>query len=138
MQLDAELIKLIGYFEQRTSARVKDAFYDKNEKLTFVVEPGELGKALGKQAKNLRDLEKRLNKRVRIAEFSADKLQFIQNLVAPLKVVEIEELYDGVIAMRGPDEKTNGLLIGKGGRNLRNLEWMVGRFGHEVPEIKVV
>ena len=135
--LDAELIKLLNYFEQRTGARVKDCFYDTLGKLTFVVESGDLGKALGKGASNLKDLEKKLNKRVRIAEWADDRQRFIRNLVAPLKPKDIQVQSDDIVILHGGDEKTNGLLIGKKARNLRNLEWMVRRY-YEVPEIKVV
>ena len=44
---------------------------------------------------------------------------------------------DDIVIITGGDEKTNGLLIGKKARNLRNLEWMVRKY-HEVPEIKVI
>lgn len=134
---DAELIKLMNLFETKTGAKVKDCFYDKNGKLTFIVEPGNIGKALGKARKNLIELESKLNKRIRIAQYSDDKMEFIRSLVAPLTLVDMEETMDGIIVLQGKDMKTNGLLIGKQARNLRNLEWMVRRY-HEVPEIKVV
>lgn len=134
---DAELIKLINYFEQKTGAAVKDVFYDTLGKLTFIVAPGDLGKALGKKAANLRDLEKRLDKRVRISEFAPSRQELIVNLVAPLKLQDIEDRQDGLVILKGGDERTNGLLIGKQARNLRNLEWMVRRF-YEVEEIKVL
>lgn len=137
VNLDADLIKLIGYFEKKTGATVKDCFYDTLGKLTFVVGKGDLGKALGKKAANLRELEKRLDRKVRISEFSDERGQLIRNLVAPLKLVDLEEREDGLVILKGGDEKTNGLLIGKQARNLRNLEWMVRRY-HEVEEIKVV
>ncbi len=134
---DSELIKLISYFEQRTHTRVRDCFYDQNGKLTFIVEEGDLGKALGKGAKNLRDLENRLGKKVRISEWKTDKIALIRSFTSPLEIVDIEERDDGVVVLKGKDEKTNGLLIGKKARNLRNLEWMIRKY-HEVPEIKVI
>lgn len=135
--LDTELLQLIGFFEKATRARVKDCFYDQNGKLTFIVEPGDIGKAIGKGASTLKNLERKLGKRIRVAEFADDKLQLIKNLTAPLTIVDIEERMDGVIIVQGRDMKTNGLLIGKKARNLRNLEWMVRKY-FEVPEIKVV
>ena len=134
---DQELIKLMNYFEQKTGAVVKDCFHDTLGKLTFVVAQGDLGKALGKRAQHLKDLEKQLGRRVRISEFAPSRQELVQNLIAPLKVVDIEDRDDGLVVLKGGDERTNGLLIGKQARNLRNLEWMVRRF-YEVQEIKVV
>lgn len=135
---DVELIKLMNYFESKTRTRVRDLFYDQNGKLTFVVEEGDLGKALGKGAANLRDLESKLNKKIRITEWKSDKIALIRSFTSPLDIVEVTEQDDGIIVLRGKDEKTNGLLIGKQARNLRNLEWMVRRYDHDVPEIKVI
>ncbi len=133
---DLELLKLINFFEDFTSADVKDAFYDTNEKLTFVVEPGNIGKAVGKSASTLKRVEDKLGRRIRVAEYSDDKLEFIRSLVAPLALVSIREDDDGVVFMEGKDQKTTGLLIGKQARNLRNLEWMVRRY-MPVEEIRV-
>lgn len=133
---DLELLKLINFFEEFTGASVKDAFFDTNEKLTFVVEPGNIGKAVGKGASKLKKVEEKLNQRIRVAEYSDKKLELIRSLVAPLTLVEIREDEDGVVYMEGKDEKTTGLLIGKQARNLRNLEEMVRRY-MPVKEIRV-
>ncbi len=134
--LDAELIRLMSFFEKKTGAKLKDCFFDQNQKLTFIVTPGNIGKAIGKGAKTLRKLEELLSRRIRIAQYSPDRALFIQSLVSPLKLVDIEE-FDDIIVLKGADEKTNGLLIGKQARNLRNLEWMVRRY-FPCKEIKVI
>lgn len=133
---DAELIKTMSWFEAKTRARCKDCFTDQNGKLTFILEQGELGKAIGKKAAKLRELEEKLGKKIRVAEFAPNVGELIVNLTTPLKIVDLEEREDGVIIIQGKDMKTNGLLIGKQARNLRNLEWMVRRF-YDVKEIKV-
>lgn len=133
---DSQLIELIQFFEEFTKARVKDAFFDQNEKLTFVVEKGFIGKAVGKNASILKRVEEKMDRRIRVAEYSDNKLELIRSLVAPLALVEISEDEDGVVYMEGKDEKTTGLLIGKQARNLRNLEWMVRRY-MDVKEIRV-
>ena len=132
---DLELLKLINFFEEFTSADVKDAFFDTNDKLTFVVEPGNIGKAVGKSASTLKKVEQKLGRRIRVAEYSDDRLELIRSLVAPLTLVDIRE-EDGVVYLEGKDEKTTGLLIGKQARNLRNLESMVRRY-MPVDEIRV-
>lgn len=133
---DQELIELRAMFEKKTGATVRDCFYDKNEKLTFVVEEGQMGKALGKGKQNLFTLQDALGKKIRLVEFSSDRLEMIKRLIAPLAVNTIDDQGE-IVILHGPDIKTNGLLIGKQARNLRNLEWMVQKF-HAIKEIKVV
>lgn len=138
IKYDASLINIMFLFEQVTHAKLKDCFMDeKLNSLTFVVLPGEMGKAIGKKASNVRILEAKLQKRIRVVEFSSDKLQLIRNMVMPLRVEDISEDENGIITIRGPDTKTKGLLIGRNAQNLRNLEENVRRY-FEVKEIKVV
>jgi N utilization substance protein A len=138
IKYDASLINIMSLFEQVTHAKLKDCFMDeKLNSLTFVVLPGEMGKALGKKACNVRILESKLQKKIRVVEFNPDKLQLIRNMVMPLRVDDVSEDENGIIIIQGPDTKTKGLLIGRNAQNLRNLEENMRRY-FEVKEIKVV
>jgi N utilization substance protein A len=132
---DTELLKLMGLFESMTHAKLKDCFFDR-EKLVFMVEPGEMGKALGKNKMNIVKLEKMLKRKVKIVEFNPSRLQFITNYLAPLKILDIRE-EDDIVTVTGADTKTKGLIIGIKAQNLRNLEKIVGKY-FTVQEIKVV
>jgi transcription termination/antitermination protein NusA len=132
---DTETLKVMKLFDDVTKAQLKDCFLDR-EKLVFLVENGELGKALGKNKMNITKLEKMLNRKIKIVEFSSDRLTFIKNYITPLKIDGITEEGD-VVTIVGPDTKTKGLLIGIKAQNLRNLEKIVGKY-FTVQEIKVV
>ena len=124
------------YFERLTKAKVKDCFEDSNENLIFVVQDGEIGKALGKNCKTVLKLKEKLpNKKVKIVEYSSNLIKFIKNLIFPYKVQEINQ-EDDTIKLKSDDMKTKGLLIGKNGRNLRNYEGIVNRY-FKIKEIKV-
>jgi NusA-like KH domain protein len=127
-------------FENITHAKVKDYFEDPVQgRLVFIVLPGELWKALGKQSSNVKRLENAFKKKIKIVEFSDDVLKFISNMAHPLKVKNVsrDESDTEVIVVDGGDMQTRGLLIGRNAKNLRNLEKNVRRF-FEVKEIKVV
>ena len=134
-KIDMEVMRLIGLFEQVTRARVKDCFTFR-DKLTFLVEEGQLWRALGKNRANLLKLERLLNQKIKIVEYKPEKLSFIANLLQPLRVVDMEES-DGVVTIKGPDTKTKGLMIGARAQNLRALEEIVRRY-FDCKEIKVV
>jgi len=133
---DVELLKLMKLFEDVTRSRLKDCFYNK-EKLVFVVQEGELMRALGKDRANLKKLEEKLNKSIKIVEFNPDLLIFIKNLMYPLRILEIKE-EDGIVTIRGPDTKTKGLMIGARAQNLRNYEELTKKYFDNLKEIKVV
>lgn len=133
---DVELIGLINLFEKVTRANVKDCFYNR-ERLVFIVENGEMGKALGKNKGNILKLEQTMNRKIKIVEFNPDILQFIRNLMFPLKILDISE-QDGIVTIKGPDIKTKGLMIGARAQNLRNYEEITRKFFDNLKEIKVI
>ncbi len=133
---DQQQIELRALFEQKTGATVRDLFTDKNEKLTIVIEAGDMGKALGKGKSHLFTLQEQLGRKIRLVEYIDDRIEMIKRFIAPLQIVSVEDQGE-IVVLHGPDLRTNGLLIGKQARNLRNLEWMVQKF-HPVKEIKVV
>jgi len=132
---DTELIKIMALFENLTHAQLKDCFFDR-EKLVFIVEPGEMGKALGKNKSNIVQLEKLLKRKIKIVEFNPNRLQFITNYLAPLKIIDIKEDGD-LITITGADTKTKGLMIGIKAQNLRNLEKIASKY-FTIQEIKVI
>ncbi|MFC1648546.1 NusA-like transcription termination signal-binding factor [Nanoarchaeota archaeon] len=135
MKYDTDLIKKITLFEKVTQSNVKEAFYLK-DRLTFIVEPGELGKALGRNKENIRKLNSMFKEKLKIVEFTPEMLDFIVNFLKPLQIQDIEES-DGIVTIQGGDPAVNGLIIGKRAQNLRALEEVVNKY-FEVTEIKVI
>ncbi|MFA6072727.1 MAG: NusA-like transcription termination signal-binding factor [Candidatus Woesearchaeota archaeon] len=133
---DVELLNLMKLFEDITRARLKDCFHNK-EKLVFVVQEGDLMRALGKDRQNLKKLEEKLNRNIKILEFNPDLLIFIKNLMYPLRILEMT-MDDGVVTIKGPDAKTKGLMIGARAQNLRNYEEITKKYFEELKEIKVI
>ena len=137
IKYDISLMQYMTAFEQMTGAQLKDCFVDTHlTLLTFVVQPGDLGKAVGKHGTTARLLEQKFKRRVRVVEFHPEKLDFIKNMIMPLRIDGIRE-DDGIVYLESSDVKTKGLLIGRNAQNLRNLETNVRRY-FEVKEIRVV
>ncbi len=127
-------VQTISFFESLTHSRLRDCI-DTELTLYFVVEPFELGRALGKNAMNVRRLEEKLNRKVKIVEFNPDIVAFITNLsypVRPARVVESE----GVVTITPPDLSGRGILIGRGATNLRAMEKVAQRY-FPIKQIKV-
>ena len=134
IKYDSELIKLITLFESMTGASVKDCIVD--DKLTFVVEENEMGKAIGKGGANIKKLEHALKKRIRVIEFNNDVAQFVRNMAYPSQVAEIKN-DGGIVTINGKDSNTRAMLIGRNRQNLIQINEIAKRY-FDVKEIKVV
>lgn len=129
-----ELLDLMGLFSAVTGARLKDTF--ETEEITyFIVEPGQIGKAIGKNAVNIKKLQRKLNKKFKIIEFHPELTRFIANLIFPFKVDSIEES-EGLVTLKSQDRQTKGLLIGRNAKNLKTMTDVVKRY-FQINEIKV-
>jgi len=126
----------MNIFAKITRTNVKDCFVDNNGLLTFIVNELDIGKAVGKKASNVRTIENRLKKRIKIVGYSENLLTFIKNIIYPLAVREIIE-EEGVVSITPNDSKTKSLLIGRNAQNLRNTETIVKRY-FSINEIKVI
>ena len=133
---DSKLILTISFFEALTKARLHDCFEDANGTMFFVVEPFELGRALGPRAANVEKLQRKLNKKIKVVEFNPELIGFVTNLCYPNKVKQIEEK-EGTVIITPDDTKSRGFLIGRAASNLRNMETIVKRY-FTLKEIKVI
>ena len=127
-------MKMITIFESMTGARIKDCIA--NDKLIFVVEENDMAKAIGKNGFNIRKMESRLNKKIKLVEFSSDLLKFIRNMAYPAEVLDIEQ-EEGTITIHGKDTSSKAMLIGREHQNINHLTNIVRRY-FDVKEIKVV
>lgn len=132
--MDREAMELSLLFEKITRAKVIDCFQDK-ELICFVVAKGELGKALGKGAINLKRVQQEFGKRVKLIEHSDDVIQYARNAIYPLQVEEIA-IEDQTLIIRDSNKKTKSLLIGRDGKNLQLLKRAIRRFFNV--DVKVV
>ncbi len=125
IKYDINLIKFISLFETLTRARVKDCI-DSNI-LMFVVKQGEIGKAIGKKASNIKKIENILKRKIKIVEFNDDVVVFVKNLIAPLKAEKITK-EDNVITISDVNNQTKAKLIGRESKNLKEYKKIVSRY----------
>lgn len=126
-------LQFMTLFEQVTHAALKDCIIA-DDVIVFIVEPGEIAKAIGKGGQNARFLEKKTGKRVRIVEYHNDLLTFINNLAYPVVLKDARE-QDGIVVLQA-DMTGRGQLIGRSATNLRLMESIVKRY-FPIKEIKI-
>jgi transcription termination/antitermination protein NusA len=136
IKFDMQTLQTIAVFEKTTKARVKDCFEDGQKLLTFIVETGDLIKAIGKGAQTILRLKKMLNRNIRVIEFNPSVIEFIKNVARPAVLVGVQDAGNGVYVMQVGDLKTRGYLIGRQAQTLRNNEAIAQRY-YPIKELKV-
>jgi len=119
MKLTLDTIHQITVFEKTTRAKIKDCI-EKEGSLIFIVEEGNVQKALGKDQIHLKKLTYLFKKPIKIIGFQKDPAKFVRNLLYPLKVQEILQKENRIIITTG-DTKIKGRVFG---REKTNLKWM--------------
>lgn len=127
-KLDLRVIGFINSFENMTGAKVKDAFEDKNEGIVFVVNQGEIGKAIGKNGANIKRVGFRMKKRVKVIEYNDNPLGFVKNAIYPVQADSIELENDNTIVIKVRSTESKAILLGRSKSNLIELNEIVKRF----------
>lgn len=133
IKYNSDSMKLIMFFESMTGAKVKDIIT--NKKFIFIIKENEMGKAIGKNGSNIKKIENKLRKKIKLVEFSNDIVQFVRNLVYPFNALDIGHA-DGVITIHARDTSTKAMLIGREHQNINHLNDVVKRY-FDVKEIKI-
>jgi N utilization substance protein A len=130
IKLSQDDIQLISLFENVTHAKVKDCIVsENNDKITFVVNEGQAGIAIGKAGINVKNLEARLNKKIEIIEYSDDPLRFVSNLLRPISVnnAYISEKSSGEKVLHASISKGNlGMIKSK----MRKVKEFLDKYHH--------
>lgn len=132
-----EQIEFVNTLEQITGARAGDVVVSENA-VTFLVEKGDLGRAIGKGGENLQKLRNALGKNVELVETSDDLKKFLTNFFHGVTFERYEEKEangkKSVYLRVNASQK--GKVIGKGGEKINACRELVKRhFG--VDELRI-
>lgn len=137
IKLDADSLRIFAMFESMTGAELKDVI-EEEDRIVFVVVEGQVGRALGKGAINLKRLREALQKEIVLLGHAADKEQFLKNVFHRFKVegVEWEDRNGDMIAHVKIPQEDKGKAIGKGGRNIQLARLLMKRH-HQVGDVSL-
>lgn len=134
IRYDSDSMKLIAFFESMTGAKVKDCI--SNEKLVFIMEEGEMGKAIGRNGVNIKRMENAVKRKVKLVEFSSNVLQFVKNAIYPAEVLGVD-IEGDVVTIHGKDANAKAMIIGREHQNINHVSDIVKRY-FDIKEIRVV
>lgn len=129
-KLGADEMRYIALFESLTGATVRDCLvFEKEGKLTLVVNQGDIGLAIGKGGSRIQKAKRVIGKNIEVVEYSDDPAEFIKNAFAPAKInmVSIVEREGKKLAFVEVEARDKGLAVGRGGRNIQRAKMLALR-----------
>ncbi len=139
--LNEQSLQLMSQFEEITGAGSRDCIIDeRNNRLIFVINPGEMGRAIGKQGSSIKSASEQLGMKIEVVEFSTDAEQFLKNCFLPAQVLSInidENEENEVVAIVDVAEEDRGIAIGKAGKNIFKAKRLAQR-QHDIADVQLV
>jgi N utilization substance protein A len=138
--LTEDCMRLISQFERLTGAGSRDCVIDdRNNRLIFVVNPGEMGLAIGKKGASIKKAMEVMGKKIEVVEYSPSPEQFLKNCFLPAQVVTVgfatED--DGQVAHIEVRPEDRGIAIGKEGKNIFKAKKLALR-QHNISDVTLV
>lgn len=132
VKLSMDQMRLMSLFQSETRVTARDCVEDeKLNRVIFVVNTGEMGKAIGRRGANIQGLQRRVKRGVEIAEYHEEPAAFLRSIFNPKFVSEVKlnTRDDGsrqAVVMVDPQKK--GLVVGREGRNAEKARLLAKRY----------
>jgi N utilization substance protein A len=140
VKLTEDCMRLISQFESLTGAGSRDCVVDdRNARLIFVVNPGDMGLAIGKKGASIKKASEVMGKKIEVVEYNSNVEQFLKNCFLPAQVTSI--LFEGegdqqtaTVEVRDEDR---GIAIGKDGKNIFKAKKLSLR-QHNIADVQIL
>ena len=124
-------MRFIALLENLTGAIAKDCVVESEDnRIIYVIRPGDMGLAIGKNGMNIERTRKVIGRPVEIVEYAENPEEFLKNIIAPAKVraIKISKNSEGnTMAQVTVDPHDKGMAIGKNGRNVVKTRLLIKR-----------
>ena len=122
----------MSLFQGVSGATARDCVIDeKLNRLIFVVAPGQMGLAIGKDGMSVKKVEKAVRMPVEVVEWSDDVSDMVKKALGS-KFVEEVRLAERMDGTKGivvvVDPKKKGAVLGLGGRNAEKVRLLARRY----------
>jgi N utilization substance protein A len=140
VKLTEDCMRLISQFESLTGAGSRDCVVDeRNSRLIFVINPGDMGLAIGKKGASIKKASEVMGKKIEVVEYNSDPEQFIKNCFLPAQVTSIiieGEPEEQTVQVEVRDED-RGIAIGKDGKNIFKAKKLSQR-QHNIMDVQIL
>jgi N utilization substance protein A len=140
VKLTEDCMRLIAQFESLTGAGSRDCVIDeRNGRLIFVVNPGDMGLAIGKKGASIKKASEVMGKKIEVVEYNSNSEQFIKNCFLPAQVTSMTfegEPGEQTVSVEVRDED-RGIAIGKEGKNIFKAKKLAQR-QHNITDVQIL
>lgn len=132
IKLSSDQLSLMSMFQGMTGATARDVVIDeKRERVIFVIAPGQMGLAIGKDGASVKKIERAVHKPVEVVEWAEDVEGLIRNTLGAKFVQEIR-VSDRLDGTKGVvvvvDSRKKGAVLGLGGKNAEKVRLLAKRY----------
>ncbi|MEI7856613.1 MAG: NusA-like transcription termination signal-binding factor [Methanomicrobiales archaeon] len=142
VKLTEDCMRLISQFESLTGAGSRDCVMDeRNARLIFVINPGDMGLAIGKKGASIKKASEVMGKKIEVVEYNSNVEQFLKNCFLPAQVTSL--VFEGEV---GSGEQTvqvevrdedRGIAIGKDGKNIFKAKKLAQR-QYDIADVQIL
>ncbi len=122
VKLETQTIRTIAAFEKMTKVHARDCLI-MEDSIYFLVNPGKIGVAIGKNGSNIREVSKAFGKNVRLFAYHDNPEEMIRAMVPSVKSVEIGKTN---MSLSVPISDRVAV-IGRNGRNIKAIKEIMSR-----------
>jgi N utilization substance protein A len=128
-RLSDEARRLAVLFEDETDAAVRDCVVDDaHDRVIFLIEAGQMGRAIGSGGEQVRQIEDRLGRSVKLVEDADTPEDLVANALAPAAVYNVTISENGDrLAYAEVAREDRGVAIGADGRNIDAARTLAAR-----------
>ena len=140
VKLTEDCMRMISQFESLTGAGSRDCVLDeRNSRLIFVINPGDMGLAIGKKGASIKKASEVMGKKIEVVEYNANPEQFIKNWFLPAQVtaLQFEVEPDQQSVMVEVRDEDRGIAIGKDGKNIFKAKKLALR-QHNIVDVQIL
>jgi len=132
IKLTPEEFRYMALLHELTGVHVRDCIVDEeNGRIIFLVNPDEIGKAVGPRGVYVQKLRKLLGKNIEIVGFSENLEDAVRYSLAPARVREVKLVNrpgGKKVVYVSVEPKDKGLAIGRGGKNVARARIILKRY----------
>jgi N utilization substance protein A len=138
--LTEDCMRLISQFESLTGAGSRDCVMDeRNARLIFVINPGDMGLAIGKKGASIKKASEVMGKKIEVVEYNNNVEQFIKNCFLPAQVTSL--LFEGEPGEQSVQvevrDEDRGIAIGKDGKNIFKAKKLAQRH-YDIADVQIL
>ncbi|MCC6040785.1 MAG: NusA-like transcription termination signal-binding factor [Desulfurococcaceae archaeon] len=131
VKITPEEFRYMALFSDLTGTTVRDCIIEnESNRVVFLVDPGDIGKAIGPRGFLIRKLKSLLNKNVEVVGYSDNLEEQVKYALMPARVtgVKLVNRPDGSkVLYVAVDPKDKAVAIGKNGRNVQRARLILKR-----------